>query len=167
MKTFITTMTATIVGLGLFALAAAYVANPATAKTKAKTEQGSLADYEDRLRVYDASELTGKILREREGTILIERVLGTCLDEDGNGRMLNPDNPDYDRISYADVENVHAGDVVETYLVYDPTTTGYEDVVVRFDFVVDKVVESENFEPLKESASDDESGRLIQFRKVG
>ena len=83
--------------------------------------------------LYDSSELTEDILANRQGKLIIEKCVGTVLDDEKNGAIQNADS-DYNYISYADVDCAK-GDTITTYLIYNPETNYTDDVVDRFDFV--------------------------------
>ena len=92
--------------------------------------------------VYDSADLTADILTSRSENhdIVIEKVIGLCLDNQGNGRILNAENPDYDYISYRETAGViMEGDVVLTLLVYNPDNGYCDDVVNRLDFIIDSL----------------------------
>lgn len=79
--------------------------------------------------VYDSSELTEDILANRQGKLIIEKCVGTVIDDEKNGSL-----EDGSYISYADVDCVK-GDTVITYLIYNPNTNYIDDVIDRIDFV--------------------------------
>lgn len=83
--------------------------------------------------VYDSSELTEDILANRQGKLIIEKCVGTVLDNEKNGAIQNA-NSDYNYISYADVDCIK-GDTIVTYLIYNPKTNYTDDVIERFDYV--------------------------------
>lgn len=83
--------------------------------------------------VYDSSELTEDILANRQGKLIIEKCVGTVIDDEKNGAIQNADS-DYNYISYADVDCTK-GDTITTYLIYNPETNYTDDVIKRFDFV--------------------------------
>lgn len=83
--------------------------------------------------LYDSSELTEDILVNRQGKLIIEKCVGTVLDDEKNGAIQNADS-DYNYISYADVDYTK-GDTVTTYLIYNPKTNYTDDVINRIDFV--------------------------------
>lgn len=83
--------------------------------------------------VYDSSELTEDVLANRQGKLIIEKCVGTVLDDKKNGAIQNADS-DYNYISYADVDCTK-GDTVTTYLIYNPETNYTDDVIERFDYV--------------------------------
>ncbi len=82
--------------------------------------------------VYDSSELTEDILANRQGKLIIEKCVGTVLDDEKNGEIQNADS-DYNYISYTNVDCTK-GDTVITYLIYNPETNYTDDVIERFDF---------------------------------
>lgn len=67
------------------------------------------------------------------GKPMYETVVGTCLDEKGNGAT--HDEQPYNYISYASVHGVHEGDEVVTYLFYEE---GKEDPIYRMDYILGK-----------------------------
>ena len=78
---------------------------------------------------YDSSELTEDILANRQGKLIMEKCVGTVTDDEKNGSL-----EDGSYISYADVDCAK-GDIITTYLIYNPDTNYTDDVVDRFDFV--------------------------------
>ena len=89
------------------------------------------------VQIYDTGELTAEIIEGRDGAILIERTIGVVLNEDGDGRILNTDDEYYNYISYNSVEDVYPGDVILTYFIYNPDTDYIDDILLRFDYVID------------------------------
>lgn len=79
--------------------------------------------------LYDSSELTEDVLANRQGKLIIEKCIGTVIDDEKNGSL-----EDGSYISYADVDCVK-GDTVITYLIYNPNTNYIDDVIDRIDFV--------------------------------
>ena len=79
--------------------------------------------------LYDSSELTENILANRQGKLIIEKCVGTVIDDEKNGSL-----EDGSYISYADVDCAK-GDTITTYLIYNPETNYTDDVIKRFDFV--------------------------------
>ena len=72
-----------------------------------------------------------------KGTVFVERIIGKVKDNNGNGKVLNlaPDNKEYDYISYANVK-ANKGDIVVTYLLYNPETNGEDDIIARWDYII-------------------------------
>lgn len=79
--------------------------------------------------VYDSFELTEDILANRQGKLIIEKCVGTVIDDEKNGSL-----EDGSYISYADVDCAK-GDIITTYLIYNPETNYIDDVIERFDYV--------------------------------
>ena len=73
----------------------------------------------------------------RGDSILIEKLIGVCLDEEGNGELLNPYNPNFNYISYASIDGISKGDVVLTVCIYAPNG-GEDEIVDRFDYIIDQ-----------------------------
>lgn len=92
----------------------------------------------DMIEIVDSSELTMEMLQNRNGKIIIEKCIGIVTDDDGNGKVMNANNPDYDYIGYKGVENIDFGDVILTYFIYNPDTNYVDDILYRFDFIIDK-----------------------------
>ena len=91
-----------------------------------------------RVREYYCNELTSEILEKRGDDIVIEKIIGVCENRRGDGRILNAADPDYDYISYRSVKDVDPGDVVLTVCIYQPGNRYIDDVVDRFDYVIDE-----------------------------
>lgn len=89
------------------------------------------------VRVIESDDLTFDMLCNRNGDIIIEKVMGTVVDDEGNGKVLNCRNPEYDYISYKCVENANVGDTILTYFVYNPYTDFEDDIILRFDYIID------------------------------
>lgn len=79
--------------------------------------------------IYDTEDLTEDILTNRQGKLIIEKCIGTVIDDEKNGSL---ENGSY--ISYENVDCVK-GNTIVTYLIYNPDTNYTDDVVNRFDFV--------------------------------
>lgn len=105
--------------------------------------------------VYDPDEITEEMLLSRDDSnVIIEHVHGICMDEEGNGRVLNTDS-EYDYIAYngfACTALVEVGDIVDTYLIYDPACQAPDCIIERRDFIVyhneDAVIETAELEEL-------------------
>lgn len=77
--------------------------------------------------------------RKRKAQFLIWVEYGKCIDSKGNGRT---DDNYY--VSYRNTKAVYKGktvrvrkgDRVKTLLVYDPLTTGEDDIILRRDFII-------------------------------
>lgn len=76
------------------------------------------------------------ITRQDRGALVIERLVGTVLNENGDGRVLNTADPYYNYISYRSVPGARPGDIVVTYCIYDPETDVEDDIIERYDTII-------------------------------
>lgn len=92
------------------------------------------------IEVFDTSEYTADRLRNRDGKIMIEECISIVegAESDGAlyGSILNCGNPEYDYIGFRGID-VEIGDVVLTYFIYNPDTEFEDDILCRFDYVID------------------------------
>ena len=89
------------------------------------------------VKIIDSADLTTEDLMHRNGNIIIERVIGIVEDaENGHGRILNGD-PNYYYINYSSVKGISKGDVICTYLLYNPENNYEDDIIMRFDYVAE------------------------------
>ena len=75
-----------------------------------------------------------------KGTVFVERIIGKVKDNNGNGKVLNlPKDADktFDYISYKGID-ANKGDIIVTYLLYNPETNGDDDIIARWDYVIVK-----------------------------
>lgn len=91
-----------------------------------------------KVREYWNENITYDLLANRGDDIIIEKILGTVVNGKKDGRVLNPADPKYDYISYKRVPDVQKGDVVLTICIYQPNNTYEDDIVARFDYVIDR-----------------------------
>ena len=92
--------------------------------------------------IVDSHDLTDDIINNRTAhdILLVERVIGIVVNDDGDGRVLNTIDENR-HISYKCIyEKYRVGTVVCTYFVYNPCTTG-ADRVNRYDYVIDRAYE--------------------------
>lgn len=97
------------------------------------------------IEIYDTSELTPEIMKNRNGKIVVEKIIGEVTDYQLNGRILNCDideggytNKDGGKyINYERVEHARKGDKIVTYFIYNPFTNAQDDVLTRLDFIID------------------------------
>ena len=95
-----------------------------------------------KVRVYDAEDLTAKMLETRYDDIIIERVYGKVINNRLDGKQLNLGKSCGSYISYRGVKGAKKGDVIMTLLVYNPTNKKYDegnvdDIIDRFDYIID------------------------------
>lgn len=92
----------------------------------------------DIVNIYDTDELTGEMLENRNGSIIIEKTIGIVLNDEGDGKILNTDDDYYNYINYSRVEGAKEGDIILTYCVYNPDTNYVDDILLRFDYIIDE-----------------------------
>lgn len=90
-----------------------------------------------KVREYYTEDLTYEILRDRGDDIIIERIIGECIDKKGNGKVMGAD-PKYNYISYKGVKGVRKGDVILTICIYTPGNNYEDDICERFDYIIDR-----------------------------
>ena len=98
-----------------------------------------IAEDLDIIQVYDTNDLNYDILsgRSKNGIIIIEKIIGVVLNSKGDGKILNTDDEQYDYISYRCVDGVKSGDTIITYFIYNPENNAEDDIIERFDYIVD------------------------------
>lgn len=97
------------------------------------------------LEIYDTSELTPRIMANRNGKIIVEKIIGKVTNQKLDGEILNcnaedggytnKDGGNY--ISYERVEGAREGDKIVTYYIYSPFSNEQDDVLTRLDFIID------------------------------
>lgn len=98
-------------------------------------------DMED-YKIYEPDDLTAEILESRMNgdKVIIERVIGKVTDKrSGAGKIINTSDTYYNYISYSNVDfHIEDGTIILTYLIYNPESNAVDDIVDRFDFVLDR-----------------------------
>lgn len=92
--------------------------------------------------IYDSRNVTGGMLanRTKSEKIIIERVIAiiTNGNREGDAKVLNT-NGDYNYISYYGTDlDYTTGTVMITYLMYNPETDYEDDIIERYDYVLDR-----------------------------
>jgi len=98
------------------------------------------------IEIYDTNKLTHDIMENRNGKIIVEKVIGEVTDNDLNGKILNAGNEqenytnknDSLYINYERVNGAKEGDKIVTYFIYNPFTKAQDDVLTRMDFIIDE-----------------------------
>lgn len=104
---------------------------------KTETNYYSYADKLSLMEIYDTQDLTADILESRNGKLIIERVIGVVEDaESGAGRCFNGKEC-YNYISYKRVKGIKNGDIICTYMIYNPDNNYVDDIIMRFDYIID------------------------------
>lgn len=140
MKKYFKLISVVLVAAGMTALCSAEASNMEKQTVESRVEQYyNIAESENLFEVYRSYELTPEILTNREGTIIVEEIIGKCINEKtGDGFELGKELEYYNYISYKDVKGVKAGDVVCSYFIYNPDNNFEDDIIERYDFIVDR-----------------------------
>ena len=103
-------------------------------RSETETDWAAYADSLDLAEIISTADLTADELEHRDGKLIIERVIGVVDDDEGNGHVL----ADGSYIAYKSTKcDVAKGNVVCTYFVYNPDTNAFDDVLMRFDYVIE------------------------------
>lgn len=85
--------------------------------------------------IIDTNKLTNEALTNRNGKLIIERCIGVVEDAStGAGYIIDNDNF---YISYSNVHGIKDGNVICTYLIYNPNTNEIDDIISRFDYIIE------------------------------
>ena len=87
------------------------------------------------LEIYGTNEMDTETLTKRNGKIIIEEVIGEVVTEKGDGEVLNYKDADYRYINYSNVEGAKKGNIILTYLIYNPDSNAEDDVILRCDYI--------------------------------
>lgn len=112
-----------------------------------------MADDLELFKVYNSADLTAEILENRNGDLIIEKLYGMVIDDEGNGKILEGQqdfvkahNRDYNGIAehnyyicYQGIEGVKKGDIILTYCIYNTDNNYIDDIIARFDYIMDNV----------------------------
>lgn len=97
-----------------------------------------LSDNLDIIQVYEVDDLDCETLENRNGNIVIEKIIGQVLNAEGDGKILNTKDDYYNYINYSRVKDAQVGDIILTYCIYNPDTTYTDDIIERFDYIIDR-----------------------------
>lgn len=96
------------------------------------------------MEIYNTSELTHEIMTNRNGKIIVEKIIGEVTNQNLDGKILNANNNqcytnkgDNIYINYERVDGAKEGDKILTYFIYNPFTNELDDVLTRLDFIID------------------------------
>lgn len=87
--------------------------------------------------IYDTNELTTETLTNRNGKIIIEKVIGKVTNDSLDGKILNCIDEEHDYICYKNVSGAKKNDTVLTYFIYNPSSNEQDDVLTRINFIID------------------------------
>jgi len=93
--------------------------------------------------LYDSSDLTHEVLESRNGKTVVERCIGMVTNKQrGDGMILNAADKRYSYISYRGIYRpISDGTVILSYMVYNPGNNHIDDIVERYDFIIDRTWE--------------------------
>lgn len=97
------------------------------------------------MEIYDTSELTAEIMANRNGKIIVEKIVGKVTNYKLDGEILNCNTDDGgytnkdggNYINYERVQGAKEGDKILTYFIYSPFSNEQDDVLTRLDFIID------------------------------
>lgn len=87
--------------------------------------------------IYSTDELDTETLTNRNGKIIIEKVIGKVTNDNLDGKILNCIDEEHDYISYKNVSGAKKNDTVLTYFIYNPSSNMEDDVLTRINFIID------------------------------
>ena len=93
------------------------------------------------MRISNTQDITAESLEQRTSDVtIVERAIGIVTNKEriGDGIILNTDSY-YNYISYSNTDLEYSkGTVMITYFVYNPYTNYVDDIVERYDYVLDR-----------------------------
>jgi hypothetical protein len=87
------------------------------------------------IREYWTEDLTEETLVNRGDSIIVEKIIGVCVNENKDGKILNSNNG---YISYKRVKGVKTGDTILTVCIYNPGNSYTDDIIDRIDYIIDR-----------------------------
>ena len=116
-----------------FAIGACIIAH--ATKSESEMDYYSYADSLALAEVIDSTDLTLEMLETRNGKLIIERCIGIVDDAtNGDGHEINDTNA---YICYKSVDGIKKGNVICTYFIYNPDNNYMDDILMRFDYIID------------------------------
>ena len=97
----------------------------------------SMIQNANTIEIYDTSEMTEEILTNRNGKIIVEKIIGEVTNYKLDGKILNCNDNNKGYINYERVNRAKEGDKILTYYIYNPFTKAQGDVLTRLDFIID------------------------------
>ena len=92
--------------------------------------------------IYFTDELTNDVLENRTNMdgVVVEKMIGmVAKGNNGDGIILNTKDTKHNYISYNNMDfETHEGTIILTYYVYNPETNYLDDVLERYDFVLNR-----------------------------
>ena len=97
----------------------------------------SMIENVNAIELYNTSDMTEEILTNRNGKIIVEKVVGEVTSYRLDGEILNASTGNGNYISYQRVDGAKEGDKIVTYFIYNPFSNEIDDVMTRMDFIID------------------------------
>ena len=97
----------------------------------------SMIENVNAIELYNTSDMTEEILTNRNGKIIVEKVVGEVTSYRLDGEILNASTGNGNYISYQRVDGAKTGDKIVTYFIYNPFSNEQDDVLTRMDFIID------------------------------
>lgn len=128
-KKFPIIVAATIVAISIFLM---------WHQTSAKeTNYYDYATSLDLIEIVDVDDLTLEEINNRNGKLIIERVIGVVDDaETGFGHAIS-NKGIYPHINYSEVPGIKDGDVICTFFIYNPDNNYEDDIIADFHYIID------------------------------
>lgn len=89
------------------------------------------------VQIIDTNNLTYEMVTNRNGKIIIEKVIGRVETDELDGKIINCIDEEHDYISYKRVKGVKKGNIVLTYFIYNPLNNVEDDIISRVDYIID------------------------------
>lgn len=89
------------------------------------------------IEIYDNADMTEEILTNRDGKIIVEKIVGKVTNYKLDGKILNCNSNNEGYMSYKRVDGAKENDTILTYYIYNPFTNEQDDVLTRLDFIID------------------------------
>lgn len=102
-------------------------------------EENFVLDINEPYHIYDPDELTTEILEHRteHNELIIERLIGRSA-RNGDGVILNTsDSHNYISYKHTGLPYID-GTILLTYCIYNPDSNDTDDIIERFDFILDR-----------------------------
>lgn len=120
-----------LIALAIFVITSMLFVSP-----KSEMDYYRYANNLDLIEVINTNDLTIKELENRNGKLIVECLVGEVLDaEIGAGQVLYTDT--FRDINYKSVKGIQNGDIICTYIIHNPDTNYIDDVIMRFDYIID------------------------------
>lgn len=106
--------------------------------TETKPEEYSYAEKLELIEVINSYDLTWDQLENRNGKLIIERCVGYVVNaETGEGKCYGIDN-EWQYINYSRIDGIKNGDIICSFMVYNPDNNHADDITDRYDYIIQK-----------------------------